>query len=71
MMKTKLPAASVTLMALSALCVTREAYAYVDPNSAGLLYQIFFPVVVALGLTWRWIKETIKQVWLKIVRKVS
>jgi hypothetical protein len=70
-MKTKLPLTSVILIALGALTVASEARAYVDPNSAGLLYQIFFPIVVAVGLGWRWIKETARQLWSKITRKVS
>jgi hypothetical protein len=68
-MRIKPPSSSVILMVLVALSVATKAQAYVDPNSAGLLYQIFFPVVVAIGLMWRWVKEAIKQAWLKIVRK--
>jgi hypothetical protein len=62
---------SVILIALSALFFAPDARAYVDPNSAGLLYQIFFPIVVAIGLTWRWIKDMAKQVWSKFTRKAS
>jgi hypothetical protein len=68
MRKIKLSIMSGFLIALGALSVAPEARAYVDPSSAGLLYQIFFPVVVAIGLAWRWIKEMVKQVWSKITR---
>jgi hypothetical protein len=62
----------VTLcLAVSALLAARDAHAYVDPNSAGLLYQIFFPIVLALTLAWRWIKETCRQLWFKVTRKVA
>ena len=38
-----LPAALIALVAL------RPACAYIDPNSAGPLYQLLFPLLVAIG----------------------
>lgn len=35
------------------------AQAYIDPNSAGLLYQILFPLFVAVMGAWRWLKSTL------------
>jgi hypothetical protein len=51
---------------VAAIATPHDALAYVDPNSAGLLYQIFFPIVVAATLAWRWIKRWIKEtaIWL-------
>ncbi len=48
---------------LTLLLVATDARAYVDPNAAGLLYQIFFPVIIAVTVAWRWIKETVKQLF--------
>ena len=45
------------------------AFAYLDPNTPGLLYQIFFPLVVAVTLAWRRIKDTVSWLWLRIWRK--
>jgi hypothetical protein len=56
---------------LCALTAAPAAFAYVDPNSAGVLYQFLFPVVVAVGLAWRWVKQMAKDVWSRITRKVS
>jgi len=56
---------------LVSLFTVKDARAYIDPNSAGLLYQIFFPVVLALTLTWRWIKEMFKQLWTRVTRKAA
>jgi hypothetical protein len=50
--------------------MVRDARAYIDPNSAGILYQILFPVVVAVTVAWRWIKEMCKQLWAKVTGKV-
>src|SRR5882762_5173820 len=49
-------ASLVILVSVAAIVVPRDATAYVDPNSAGILYQIFFSVIVAVALAWRWIK---------------
>jgi hypothetical protein len=51
--------------------MAQDARAYIDPNSAGVLYQIFFPVIVAVTLAWRWIKEIAKQVWVKLTRRAG
>lgn len=56
-------------LVLFAFCLAGEARAYIDPNSAGVLYQIFFPLIVAVTLAWRWIKETCKVLWLKLTRR--
>jgi hypothetical protein len=45
------------------------AFAYLDPNAPGLLYQMLFPLVVALTIAWRWIKDTVSWLWLRIWRK--
>jgi hypothetical protein len=60
------PTSLVILVLVAAIAVPRDALAYVDPNSAGLLYQIFFPVIVAAMLAWRWIKEIFARVWRRI-----
>jgi len=56
------------IFGLSAIAIPAVAFAYVDPNSAGLLYQIFFPLVIAATIAWRWIKDVISSVWLRIKR---
>jgi hypothetical protein len=45
------------------------AFAYLDPGSAGLAYQIALPVVVFLLTAWRWVISKISSVieWLKSV----
>lgn len=39
--------AAVLLVAALALAPWREAHAYIDPNSAGPLYQFLFPFLIA------------------------
>ena len=37
----------------------RPAYAYIDPNSAGALYQFLFPLLVAIGSAFAFLRRTI------------
>ena len=53
------------------LLLEKNAQAYIDPNSAGLLYQIFFPIIVAVTLAWRWVKESLKALWSKLLRRAD
>ncbi len=61
----------VALMVVATIAIPRDAHAYVDPNSAGLLYQILFPLMVAATLAWRWIKETVAWLWNRIRRSTD
>jgi hypothetical protein len=37
----------------------RAAYAYIDPNSAGALYQFLFPLLIAIGSAFAFLRRTI------------
>lgn len=40
----------VVLLASLVACVPlQSAFAYIDPNSAGSLYQLLFPLLIAIG----------------------
>lgn len=39
----------VLLTALVACVPLQSAFAYIDPNSAGSLYQLLFPLLIAIG----------------------
>jgi len=59
------------LILIAIMSVPRTAFAYVDPNSAGVLYQILFPIFVAVTLAWRWIKQTVTSLWKLITRRTD
>ena len=40
-----------------------NAQAYIDPNAGGLLYQILFPVIVAVGAVWAGLRHKISYWW--------
>jgi hypothetical protein len=52
-----LPAVLVALLAL------RPACAYIDPNSAGPLYQLLFPLLVAIGSAIAMTRRYIARLW--------
>ncbi len=53
-MKLHPPPLAAIVLALGTVCL--PAHAYFDPNTGGLLYQIAFPIIVAVGAGWRYIK---------------
>jgi hypothetical protein len=56
------------LALLECIGVPRDAFAYVDPNSAGLIFQIFFPLILAVILAWRWLRQTAARVLKRLSR---
>jgi hypothetical protein len=56
------------LALLECIGVPRDALAYVDPNSAGLIFQIFFPLILAVILAWRWLRQTAARVLKRLSR---
>lgn len=42
------------------------AWAYVDPNAGGLLYQILFPLLVAIGAAWAGLRHRIGYWWSRL-----
>lgn len=42
-----------------------SCYAYVDPNTGSWLYNLIFPVGVAVAAGWQTIKHGLRQLWAK------
>jgi uncharacterized protein (DUF58 family) len=47
------------VVAVLACMPFKSAYAYIDPNSAGALYQFLFPLLVAIGSAFAFLRRTI------------
>lgn len=65
--------ASVALMlvvAALALAPWREAHAYIDPNSAGPLYQFLFPFLIAAASALAAARRYIARLWSRFVQAV-
>ncbi len=61
------------LIALAVLtCVPlRRAFAYVDPNSAGALYQLLFPLLIAIGSVFAALRRVIARTYARIVAVIT
>ena len=49
----------VAVIALLTCVPLRPAYAYIDPNSAGALYQFLFPILIAIGSAFAFLRRVI------------
>ncbi|MGH8301385.1 MAG: hypothetical protein ACRET5_07955 [Steroidobacteraceae bacterium] len=49
----------IAVAALLACVPLTPAYAYIDPNSAGAIYQILFPLIIAIGSVFAFLRRTI------------
>jgi hypothetical protein len=58
---------ATTLLAMAPL---RPAHAYVDPNSAGPLYQFLFPLLIAIGSVFAMLRRVIMQAWRRLTSAV-
>lgn len=67
-MGTRISIKRLAALGLLGIIAATPASAYVDPNTAGLLYQIFFPLIVAITVAWRRIKDFAFLFWTRIRR---
>jgi hypothetical protein len=58
-------------IALALCAMAAPAHAYFDPNTGGLLYQIAFPVIVAVTAGWRYIKAGLQSLLRRRPKKSS
>ena len=58
-MKARILIGTVAIIAVLACMPMRAAYAYIDPNSAGALYQFLFPLIIAIGSVFAFLRRTI------------
>ncbi|KQV47052.1 hypothetical protein ASC95_26465 [Pelomonas sp. Root1217] len=46
------------------------AFAYIDPNAGGMLFQLLAPLFAAIVGGWlflrRWISEVVRQIWSRL-----
>jgi len=45
--------------------------AYIDPNTGGFIYQLLFPLIVAVAAGWRWVKMGVSSAWHRVVTKLT
>ena len=47
-----------------------EAYAYIDPNVGGWLYQLLFPLLIAIAGAWAVLRHKIAQFFSSFARRL-
>ncbi|HEX5461617.1 MAG TPA: hypothetical protein VFX20_16770 [Steroidobacteraceae bacterium] len=60
----------VALIAVLACIPLRAAYAYIDPNSAGAIYQFLFPLLIAIGSAFAFLRRTIVRACTRLAHAV-
>jgi hypothetical protein len=63
-------ASALLLGALVGLAASRPAHAYVDPNSAGQLYQFLFPFLIAAASMLAALRRYIARLWSRLMNAV-
>jgi hypothetical protein len=58
------------VIAVLACMPLRAAYAYIDPNSAGAIYQFLFPLLIAIGSAFAFLRRTIVRACTKVAHAV-
>ena len=58
------------VVAVLAWVPLKPAYAYIDPNSAGALYQFLFPLLIAIGSAFAFLRRTIVRACTKLAHVV-
>lgn len=46
-----------------------QAHAYIDPNSGGWLFQMVFPVLVAIGMAWGFVRDRVSALLRRIFKR--
>ena len=60
----------VAVIAVLACMPLKAAYAYIDPNSAGALYQFLFPLLIAIGSAFAFLRRVIVRACTKFAHAV-
>lgn len=47
-----------------------DAYAYIDPNAGGWLFQLLFPVLIAIAGAWAVLRQKIAQFLARLTRRI-
>ncbi|HEY2037297.1 MAG TPA: hypothetical protein VGG96_09810 [Steroidobacteraceae bacterium] len=60
----------VAVIAVLACMPLKAAYAYIDPNSAGAVYQFLFPLLIAIGSAFAFLRRTIVRACTRLANAV-
>ena len=58
------------LLCIVALAAASPAHAYIDQNVGGWLYQLLFPLLIAIAGAWAVLREKISELVSRFVRRL-
>jgi len=61
---------AVVVCVLCLVCITTPAYAYIDPNAAGLVSQILTPLLVAAAAGLTFFRKRVAEVFAGVSRRL-
>lgn len=63
------------LAIIAALCLPPPAWAYIDPNAGGLLFQLLAPVFAGIVGVWlflrQWIAAQVRRLWRRLTGRTE
>lgn len=72
---TRLPTLAAWLALLALALHPQSAWAYIDPNAGGMLFQLLAPLFAAIVGGWlflrRWIADLVRRLWLRLTGRHS
>jgi len=61
---------ALALIFAATFCLSAPAYAYIDPNAGGMLFQLLAPLFAAAVGVWlflrRWIADLVRRTWWRL-----
>jgi len=61
---------ALALAFAATVCLSAPAYAYIDPNAGGMLFQLLAPLFAAAVGVWlflrRWIADLVRRTWWRL-----
>lgn len=61
---------TVLLAAAAFILGQDDAYAYIDPNVGGWLYQLLFPLLIALAGAWVALRHKIGEIFSNLAKRL-
>ena len=61
---------TVLLVAAALVLGQSDAHAYIDPNAGGLLYQLLFPVLIAIAGAWAVLRHKVAQFFTALAKRI-
>ena len=60
---------NLSLIVIVAFLLPLDCHAYIDPNAGGWLFQMLFPLLVALGGIWAIFRRRVLELWHRLFRR--